>query len=731
MIIDNTQSNQNESESAELDSLEAQLRASLADIQRKKAEIELRNIEKTRLEREQLEQEHAAREATRQHIIRVTGLVGSMVVVRSDYREDLVEFWRAVPGRMYRGNQENGIPIGEWIKHVHDDLTQLPRIEIIYSEGVKEQIDIFLNTPNWLVSIENKRFKLTPGPAAYTGNIYSLPGVLWDHAKHIFTASLAEGWRLSSALAKIEGVVYTDDARDFILKQIEARAALDKIGEAKDWDYTVNFNGDNHLRPFQKVGCAFVEATQGKALLAYQMGLGKTWMALAHAIKHNLRTVIVCPASLRINWSREIYKLSGKRANVMTGSDPTEHDLIKLLTEPDQFTLINYDILARKVDNKKITVDAEGFDHQKDEERYFWVELLNMSKPDLLIIDESHYIKNTDSNRSKAVRKMEANQIIHMTGTPVMNRPGELWPILTMLAPDLFPSEELFIRQYTWDGKRARNVEQLHETLRNIMIRRKQSDVIDDIPPLNRLEQYHELSPKARKVYKRVLQGVYEKIAAYDARGMGGEQNVANILVQIQRLKQVCAIDKIDRTAELAFQLNDSASEDMVHNKVLIFSQFKAVAFAIAQRLGHEALCFVTRGQSDFITANDVERDRLVQQFQNDPEVKYLVVTEKTAKEGHNITAAGYVIFNDLFWTPAAHEQCEGRAYMRVNDPHGIEAYYIIVDKTSGEIEEWIWELLAMKSAMIEETVEGVESSRDSSIAMDLIAKVKQSMWQR
>jgi SNF2 family DNA or RNA helicase len=131
-------------------------------------------------------------------------------------------------------------------------------------------------------------------------------------------------------------------------------------------------------------------------------------------------------------------------------------------------------------------------------------------------------------------------------------------------------------------------------------------------------------------------------------------------------MKQVCAIDKVEDTADLATELYDQTDESE-DRKVLIFSQYKAVAYAIYQRLADQgALCFVRRGEDSFITADNNERDALVQQFQNDPSIKYLIVTEKTAKEGHNITAAGHVIFNDLFWTPAAHEQGEGRAYGRL-----------------------------------------------------------------
>lgn len=703
----------------ELDSQERQLRLRLDEISK----------ERTRL----AEAERVAA-MTRPVTVHVKDFAGAMVIVTAPYRDDLLEVWKTTPGRMYRGSQENAIPIIEWEAHTKKRLLALPSVSITYGDGIASAIMMHLNAPTWMIDISDKRFKIAPGPRHDATVLRDIPGCQWqsDPNKRYFTAPLSEAWRIYDALSKTEGVVYSDAAKDFTLKQVEARASLDKVGLAEEWDYDADFIGGHKLRPFQGVGCAFVEASGGRALLAYQMGLGKTPMSIAYAWKNKFRTLVICPASLKANWCRQVAKFTGVSPTVLTGSKPTKYDIVSLLTDKHPFTVINYDLIGSVSEYDDIKQDAEGYDHVQHMRRFLWVEAINLAKFDLVIFDESHYIKNTDSNRSQAARGLTCGRIVHMTGTPVLNRPGELWPILTMLAPDTFPSEERFIAQYTIDGKRARNVDQLQEALKSIMIRRKHSDVKKDLPPLDRITEYHEISPKALKLYNRVLAGVYERIADYDARGRGGESNVANILAQIMRLKQVCAIDKIDETAELATEIYDSADEADPHRKVLIFSQFKACAYAISRRLGQEALCFVSRGANDFVTANDATRDALVQQFQNDPNIHYLVVTEKTAKEGHDITAAGTVIFNDLFWTPANHEQGEGRAYMRESDPHGITAYYMITEKSQGaEIEEWIWELLKMKTNVIEQTVEGVEGSRDASVAMDLIAKIKESMWAR
>jgi len=105
---------------------------------------------------------------------------------------------------------------------------------------------------------------------------------------------------------------------------------------------------------------------------------------------------------------------------------------------------------------------------------------------------------------------------------------------------------------------------------------------------------------------------------------------------------------------------------------------------------------------------------------------KFIVTTE-AAQEGHNLEFCDWVIFNDQFWTPAGHDQCEGRAYGRLANPHTIDSFYVIADV---DIEEWMQELLEKKLAIIEETVEGVESTRDmsGSILMELIKRMKKEM---
>ena len=666
--------------------------------------------------------------------IKVVMIAGAMVLVESEYREDLLALYRETPGRAFRGDKQNQIPVSEWKAFVLK-AAALENVHVMIPKDVRDELEWHVSAPVWLVSLGKNWFECRYGPHAMQTPMYSVPNAEYKRELKLWKVPLTEGWQLYEKLKEIDGVVYEDDAQEFIVKQVEARAMLDKIAKMtrgeKYLDY--DFGNGHKLREFQEVGAEFAEAAQGRCIIADEMGLGKTWQSLAYAVKNNMRIFVICPASLKANWARQIRTLSGVRPTVLQGGEPSQHDLIKFITEPPQFSIINYDIVGRAMKFKKETRDAQGFMHEDNQERYLWVELINMSKPDLVIVDEGHYIKNMDSNRSKAVRMIKCPRVIFLTGTPVLNRPGELWPMLTMIAPEQFPSNETFLKQYTYDGKTAKNVEELRVLMRPLMIRRLKKDVQKDLPPVNRIVEDHELSEKALKLYRKIEAGIYISIDKYSASGQGGtEMGIASILAQITRLKQVCAIDKIEHTAELARETYDQSDENS-DRKVIIFTQFKAVAYHIQQLLGEdEALCFVHRTPTDYITADNAKRDELVQRFQKEAQWKYLVVTEKTTKEGHDITAAGNVIFNDPFWTPAGHDQAEGRAYGRLDNPHTINSFYMITAMGGESIEEWIMELLQSKMRMINEVVEGVEAGRgDVSVVMELISKMKANMWTR
>lgn len=644
------------------------------------------------------------------------------VVVKGGYtRPDIAAVFWNVTNKITKGKDLTGIPIDEW-NQFKKELRELDNTSLDVVPEVWVKIDEYLNAPTFKVELHNDHIAIRNShkSAQYDWKIRCMSGCVFDASsgRGYFKLNKSEAHNIFEVMGNIPNVVYDEDVKEFIIKQIESRSNLDKIAKLEDAEFDEKLIQGLMPRPFQKVGVAFIEGADGRALLGDEMGLGKTWQALMYTQKQNFQKVIVvCPASLRINWAREIAKLTGEFPYILNGTIPTNHDIVKLMTKPPRFVLCNYDILGRKKEIVSETKDKDGNTHIKQDTLWPWIEVLKLYKAEFMIVDEAHYMKNPAAQRTQALLMLnEVPKILAMTGTPVLNRPGELWPILNILYPSQFPIYETFLRQYTYDNKRARNVEELRKLLKNIMIRRLKKEVVKELPPINRINEFVELSENARESYNQVLEGIYLTMKEW---GVGVKQSdVTNILVQLLRLKQVCAFDKMNFVAELATEIYDSASEGE-YKKVLVFSQFVDVAHGVAKRLGSECVYF--SGETDM-----KERMRLVDRFQNEDEVHFLVATTKVASEGLNLTKAGSVIFCDLMWTPASHSQAEGRAYGRIADSHSINSYYVIAEKT---IEEWIIEMLKFKDGVIKETVEDLNNDRDESVAMDIIKRIREEMW--
>ncbi len=444
-------------------------------------------------------------------------------------------------------------------------------------------------------------------------------------------------------------------------------------------------------------------------------GLGKTWEAIGYIEYRKLHAIIICPAAIKENWRRHIKNLTGQDAYICKGGTPSEWDVERLLSKSHRYVIINYDIFGKGLD----VADNPA----KREVRYLWPEVLTAANYDIAVCDEAHKIKNTDANRTRATLHLENIKCLFLTATPILNRPRELYSYLRLIRPGQYTSEDNFCNQYVFMDGTVRNVDRLRKSLSTIMIRRKREDVQKELPAIERIYDWHELSDDARVRYETALEGVYQQLAEFDL----GSDTIAitGLLAQITRLKQIVAQDKVDRIADLAIELNDSFEDSpakLGEGKVVIFSGFKAVARGIGKRLGHEAVVF------DGDTKQE-DRQRYVDQFQSDPAIKFLVATGFVAGEGLDMTKAGYVIFSDFGWTPAYHQQCEGRIYGRLNECHGAVSYYVVGVDT---IEEWIQEILARKLKIIEQIVEGNDSpDAGKSMGYELIKKMKAEMRSR
>lgn len=744
------------SEIAQLEAEERELAAQLAE--KRKLREELQRAEALRIKAEkELEESKKPLE------IMVNSIVPAGVIVFAKWRADIQEIWKSTPGHVYNGylmddskRGKNFIPVAQW-KTCVERLKLLPNSTLTYAPNVESAINFELNTPPWEIDLADnlKNFIVRIGPRQYHGILADLNSIKWDDQWKSATVSLSEGWRIPQLLGKIDGVIYSESAKLIIFEQVERRARIDKLAAMEDIDderlhvliHPVYDPTDDTWKPFhrwmkgfQRVGVVFGLEANGRMLLSDSTGLGKTAQEVGYCEVRRLTdnpkfmALFAVKASNIPNWVREIKRFTGLDPIVCKNGYHQMSIVGKIIKERPNYIIIAHETLGTY---EYMNTPENLARKEEDRDRvYFWAEFFKHLEPDFFGIDEAHQMKNPGTNRSTAMMKLAGiKHIMPATASPIKSRVNEFWPALFMVDPVSFGSASKFESDWTFGGKSPKNVAKLQELLRPVFLRRTKDQVQKNLPPINRLPKYVELSTDAKAKYDLVMTGLYEQLATFDPSGQGGQMHeVTGILATLTRLRQICSDDKIDYTADLATELVDEHSDEEKQIKVLIFSQFKGTAVAIANKLGHEAICTVERkqvnGEYIFESYDAEKRDALFEQARHDKSVRFIVTTS-AAKEGHNIEYCDFVIFNDQYWTPEDHIQCEGRAYGRLSNPHPIDSFYVIADI---DVEIWMQELLEKKMNIIKETVDGVESGRDStgSIAMELIKKLKESMgWRR
>lgn len=262
--------------------------------------------------------------------------------------------------------------------------------------------------------------------------VKSIPGARFDWDEKVWTVPLAHSHTLykevdgvyqplADAIAELPEVQeYLEGALQRVA--ISQAAVLDDEQVAEiEGRLSGVFPGDLSLYPFQYVGVAFAELAAGRCLIGDDMGLGKSVMSLAYAALHQEEwpVLVVCPANVKYNWVNEIEKWipNATVSAVKSGKGPIQNT---------DFVVINYDLMHRKVSG------------------------LEKMEPNLVIIDEAHYISNSDAKRTKATLRIStiSRKVLCLSGTPISNRPKEFFTVLNLLRPAQFPSFYKFAQQY-------------------------------------------------------------------------------------------------------------------------------------------------------------------------------------------------------------------------------------------------------------------------------------------
>ena len=475
----------------------------------------------------------------------------------------------------------------------------------------------------------------------------------------------------------------TEEFHDFWLP----KAAVIKDNTVKD--VVINYDKYSNRPPLEHQKEAVQKLVENKKfILADDMGLGKTTSTIIAALEANSKKVlIICPATLKINWKREIENYSNKSIYIAEGKN--------FSTDAD-FVIINYDIIKNFHDPKK-----------KDDS-----EILK-SNFDLVIVDEAHYIKNGQAQRTKLINDLvkTVDRLWLLTGTPMTSRPMDYFNLLSLVDSPVSKNWMAYAIRYCqgyqfnvggrkiWNITGASNLEELRERTAGTILRRLKENVLDLPDKI--------ITP----VYLRLKSKNYEEVMGeyYDWYDKNPDES-KSLTVQFSKLtkvRQIIADEKISQTIEIAENIIEQ------DKKVIIFCNFTDSLNKIIEHFGKSAVKLDG-------SMSKPERQRSVDEFQDNPKVKVFVGNIKAAGVGITLTSAEAVIMNDLSFLPSDHAQAEDRAY-RYGQKNNVLVYYPIFENT---IEGVIYDILNNKKQVIATVMGDNQTTTDA--AEEILQKINQ-----
>jgi SWI/SNF-related matrix-associated actin-dependent regulator 1 of chromatin subfamily A len=398
------------------------------------------------------------------------------------------------------------------------------------------------------------------------------------------------------------------------------------------------------------------------------MGLGKSAISLWYASRNKtVPVVVVCPSSVKWQWQAEVKKVLRWKAHVC--------ESMKSERLSGRVVVINYDILGG------------------------WLGALKKLKPSLIILDECQYILNPKAKRTRNVAKLckGVPHVLALSGTPLVNRPIELFPTLNILQPDIFPSRFSYGLKYCagkrghwgWEFKGATKTKELNKLLTDTcMVRRRKEDVLAELPA--KIRQVVPVDLRNESTYRAAeedfIAWLREKDPQAALRAIRAEAvtRAGYLLRLAAQLKCKSVVDWINEW------LNDS------EGKLIVFAVHRKMIEALQRRIT-TALVVIDGSVSG------KERNTAVQQFQTDTNTRVLIGNVQAAGVGLNLTAASSVVFTELPWQPGAVAQAEDRAH-RIGQKQCVNIYYLVARDT---VEEKRCRIISRKQEVLSAVLDG------------------------
>jgi superfamily II DNA or RNA helicase len=418
------------------------------------------------------------------------------------------------------------------------------------------------------------------------------------------------------------------------------------------------------LLPYQLDGIAFAVGA-GRAILADDMGLGKTIQGIGVAellarLADVQRVLVVCPASLKSQWRSEITRFSQQSSQLVIGS---AEERVSQYDNETFFTICNYEQILR--------------DHPTVE-RIKW---------DLIILDEGQRIKNWESKTSRVIGSLNSPFALVLSGTPMENRLEELYTVVRFIDDRRLGPVYRFFHRHRVVNDRGRvqgykNLDQLRESLKPILLRRTRATVMRDLP--ERTNEIVRIRPTEEQ--KRMSDEYVANAAQIAAKKFITEMDLLRLQKYLLMARMACNStflvnketpgfsSKLERLGELLEQLSIESDR-----KIVLFSEWTTMLNLIEPLLTRASLQFVRLdGQ-----VPQKKRQALVHRFQNDPDCRVIIMTN-AGSTGLNLQSANTVINVDLPWNPAVLEQRIARAH-RMGQKRPVQVYLLVTEETIEE----------------------------------------------
>ena len=454
---------------------------------------------------------------------------------------------------------------------------------------------------------------------------------------------------------------------------------------------------DTILRDYQKTGFKWLKVLDSYhfgGILADDMGLGKTLQVLTVILDYRNKgedertSIVVCPSSLSLNWLSEAKKfVPNLNICVIKGNAKEREKLIKNTKKYD-LVITSYDLLKRDIDiYKEVNYNFK-----------------------YIIADEAQYMKNSTTLNAKAIKQLNGTTRFALTGTPIENSLAELWSIFDFVMPGYLFSYKKFKTMYEIPIVKENDenaMKRLKMLIAPFILRRNKKDVLTELPEKTITVLNNQMTDEQEKVYISYLAQAKQEVAD-EIKINGFEKSQFKILSTLTRLRQICChpslfikdykdeSSKLNQCVEIVSDAIDAG------HKILLFSGYTSMFDILEQELKNKNIKYFKLTGSTKVD----ERISLVDEFNNNKDIKVFLISLKAGGTGLNLTGADMVIHYDPWWNQSAENQATDRAY-RIGQKNNVQVYKLI---TSNSIEEKIYELQNKKAELIDNMLDNETS---------------------